>query len=88
MTSRSPDSNLSAAAQPKAEAAPGAPGPSAAARLNSKALREAINRLMLARPWLLALLGGLATLAILLVLGWFFLVSPYSGPAEFVYNQF
>jgi hypothetical protein len=34
------------------------------------------------------LLGGLAAFFILMVLGWFFLLSPYSGPTEFIYNQF
>jgi hypothetical protein len=49
---------------------------------------QVIKQFMLSHPWLLAALAGLATLAILLILGWFLLVSPYSGPAEFIYNQF
>ncbi|MDR0347065.1 MAG: hypothetical protein LBH56_01650 [Coriobacteriales bacterium] len=59
-----------------------------AGRLSVPVLIDAVKCFVLARPWLLALLGGLAAGAILLVLGWFFLLSPYSGPADFVYNQF
>jgi hypothetical protein len=47
-----------------------------------------IMRLVLGRPWLLPALYGMAAFAILLALGWFLLISPYSGPADFVYEQF
>ncbi|MDR2493378.1 MAG: hypothetical protein LBD25_08000 [Coriobacteriales bacterium] len=40
------------------------------------------------RTLLSAVAVGAATLALLGLLLWFFLLSPYSGPADFVYNQF
>jgi hypothetical protein len=63
-------------------------GRDTAARFSGRDASQSIRRFVLGSSWLPSVLSGLATLAILLVLGWFFLVSPYSGPAEFVYNQF
>ncbi|MDR3136832.1 MAG: hypothetical protein LBU07_05430 [Coriobacteriales bacterium] len=51
-------------------------------------LRVAIARFLDKRPFLLVVLYGLAMLCGAVILIWFFIFSPYSGPPEFIYNQF